>query len=336
MLRGTRPTATLVASLVVLTGALTACGGSDTPGTGLEFADRLDAVTISGDIGDAKLDFKQRMSADEVESDTLVTGTGAALKDGDKVFVNYVVGDGYTRKAAIDSFGADAPAVEVTVGATNDTPQSFDDVLTNAIGSFVKAGVTKGSRIAVTGDPKAVLGPLSEAQVVAEGLVAQGIGNADGLVVVIDVEDVKVLDGPEGTVGKSPGWAPQLVFNGNGPTGFDFAGVEEPAEKAKLVYSALKTGPGKKVEKGDLVVLDYLGAVYGRTKPFDESYSKEPISSPVGGFVEGFNRALEGQTVGSRILMRIPPALGYKDQAQGKQIPANSTLYFVVDILAAV
>jgi peptidylprolyl isomerase len=34
------------------------------------------------------------------------------------------------------------------------------------------------------------------------------------------------------------------------------------------------------------------------------------------------------------VLLAIPPELGYGDQAQ-PDIPANSTLYFVVDIVSA-
>ena len=45
-------------------------------------------------------------------------------------------------------------------------------------------------------------------------------------------------------------------------------------------------------------------------------------------------QAMVGQTIGSQVLMVIPPNLGYGDTAQGS-IPANSTLIFVVDILAA-
>ena len=43
---------------------------------------------------------------------------------------------------------------------------------------------------------------------------------------------------------------------------------------------------------------------------------------------------LAGQTVGSQVLLVIPPELGYGSQKQ-QSIPANSTLIFVVDILAA-
>ena len=38
--------------------------------------------------------------------------------------------------------------------------------------------------------------------------------------------------------------------------------------------------------------------------------------------------------VGSRVLLAIPPDLGYGAQEQ-PNIPANSTLYFVVDIVSA-
>jgi peptidylprolyl isomerase len=43
---------------------------------------------------------------------------------------------------------------------------------------------------------------------------------------------------------------------------------------------------------------------------------------------------LAGVPVGSRVVMSIPPDLGYGAQEQ-QGIPANSTLVFVVDILSA-
>ena len=52
------------------------------------------------------------------------------------------------------------------------------------------------------------------------------------------------------------------------------------------------------------------------------------------GVIPGWTQGLAGQTVGSQVLLVIPPDLGYGDQASGS-IPANSTLVFVVDILAA-
>ena len=64
-----------------------------------------------------------------------------------------------------------------------------------------------------------------------------------------------------------------------------------------------------------------LGAI-----PFSHSYGFSNLVTPL---------LLEGVPVGSRVLLQIPPKLGYGNKAQGEDIPANSTLYFIVDILAA-
>ena len=48
----------------------------------------------------------------------------------------------------------------------------------------------------------------------------------------------------------------------------------------------------------------------------------------------GFTKAIAGQTVGSQVIAILPPADGYGEAGAGT-IPPNSTLIFVVDILAA-
>ena len=41
-------------------------------------------------------------------------------------------------------------------------------------------------------------------------------------------------------------------------------------------------GTGTKVAKGDTTIMDYLGSVYGSKEVFDESYSKDPFTTPIG------------------------------------------------------
>lgn len=339
MLRGSRPTVALAASLVVLSGALAACGGGSTPGTGLDFGDRLDAVSVEGEVGAAKIAFEQRMSATGLESETLEEGTGEPLADDDKVFVNYAFGNGFTRTTTIDTFGEDAAATELTVGAEPTAePASLDDVVKNVLADYIKAGVTRGTRIAITGDTPAFF-PGADMTQLGQILASEGIGNDDGLVMVADVMDVEVLSGPEGKQAAPPAWAPALEFDGSAVTGLDFTGVAKPGAKDKLLWAELKQGTGEEVAKGDLVVVDYLGQVHGAAKPFDESYSakKSPMPTPIGlgAVIPGWDQVLVGKSVGSRIVMRIPPAKGYADQKK-PGIPAGSTLYFVADILAAV
>ena len=42
-----------------------------------------------------------------------------------------------------------------------------------------------------------------------------------------------------------------------------------------------------------------------------------------------------GHTVGSRVLLTVPAALGYGDQGKAPDINGTDTLVFVVDIIAA-
>ncbi|GEL94152.1 FKBP-type peptidyl-prolyl cis-trans isomerase [Cellulomonas composti] len=111
------------------------------------------------------------------------------------------------------------------------------------------------------------------------------------------------------------------------------AGVGEPP--TELVVQPLIQGDGDTVEKGDDVVVQYVGALWDGTV-FDSSWANgQPLTVGdlgSGSVVAGWEQGLEGQQVGSRVLLVIPPELGYKDVDQGS-IPANSTLVFVVDIL---
>jgi peptidylprolyl isomerase len=52
------------------------------------------------------------------------------------------------------------------------------------------------------------------------------------------------------------------------------------------------------------------------------------------GLVEGWQQALVGKTVGSRVVLAIPPRLGYGAEGnEGAGIRGTDTIYFVIDIL---
>ncbi len=112
---------------------------------------------------------------------------------------------------------------------------------------------------------------------------------------------------------------------------------EDPADA--LVTKTLVTGDGAVVASGDLLVVNYLGQIWDSGTIFDESFARESPASfgiGVGRVIAGWDSALVGQTVGSRIVMAIPPSLGYGDQGNEQAgIAGDDTLIFVVDILAA-
>ena len=145
-----------------------------------------------------------------------------------------------------------------------------------------------------------------------------------------------LLSGPEGEERKPAAWAPTLVEKDGNITGLDFTGAHQP--RGKLLHTTLVKGEGPAVKKGQTIYVDYLGQVHGGKKPFDESYSKEPTSFPigVGGVVKGWDEVLVGRTVGSRMILEVPPNKGYGAKGRPEAgIKGTDTMFFVIDILGA-
>ncbi len=108
----------------------------------------------------------------------------------------------------------------------------------------------------------------------------------------------------------------------------------EPSEG--LQASVLTVGDGATVASGDLLVVDYLGQVWGGDV-FDTSYDRgvpAAFAIGTGAVIEGWDSSLVGQQVGSRIVLTIPPDLGYGSAGNDAAgITGTDTLVFVVDIL---
>jgi peptidylprolyl isomerase len=110
--------------------------------------------------------------------------------------------------------------------------------------------------------------------------------------------------------------------------------IPDEAPPTELVVDVAVEGDGEAVEEGDLLVADYVGVLWDSGEQFDSSWEgEEPRSFPIGvdGVIQGWDDGLVGQSVGSRVLLTVPPALGYGDE-ETETIPADSTLVFAVDI----
>lgn len=109
----------------------------------------------------------------------------------------------------------------------------------------------------------------------------------------------------------------------------------DPADA--LVTKTLVTGDGATVQSGDLLVADYVGVTWDDGKQFDSSFDRgAPSAFPigVGQVIQGWDQALVGQTVGSRVVVAVPPSLGYGEAGQADAgISGDDTLVFVVDIV---
>lgn len=103
-----------------------------------------------------------------------------------------------------------------------------------------------------------------------------------------------------------------------------------------LKVETLSEGDGPALKKGDIAQVNYLGQVWDGKEPFDASFGKgKPFDVTIGAgmVIKGWDQGLEGQKVGSRVELVIPPALGYGEQGSGDKIKPNATLVFVVDIV---
>jgi peptidylprolyl isomerase len=297
---------------------LAACGSgsSDSEAGGQP----LSSVTIEGKQGkEPKVTFDGRLDATETETEVLIEGDGETVADGDTVSTNWWIGNGYTQEEAQSTYKTGPQSVEVA-----------EDIL-----PFLREALI-GHRV---GDRVVLLTPAEKAYGEA-GNPSIGIGNKDAVLAVVDIldrsETVPPLDGPQGEEKKPAGWAPSLIEEDGVVTGLDFTDAHEPT--GKLIATTLIKGDGAKVKAGQTLTVDYLGQVYGADEPFDESYSKEPAEFPigVGQVVAGWDERLVGRTVGSRVILEIPPAKGYGKKGNPQAgIKGTDTLFFVVDILGA-
>ena len=303
---------------LVLGATLVACGDSDGDKGDSGSSDALHGIKITGEVGKApKVKWDGKLDVSKTATTVVSKGDGDKIATGDQVVTNIWIGNGSTQKEAYNTYKD---------GQTQTIPASAD------LSPVFKGAIldrTVGSRVAVTATAADAFGESGNAQM--------GIGNKDTVLIVVDLMDsTKVLDGPEGKDKAAPKWAPKVVEKDGKVTSLDFTGTPKP--NGKLGSSALVVGEGEKVKKGQTITVNYLGQVYGAKKAFDESYSASPASFAigVGQVVSGWDKTLVGQTVGSRVILTIPPAEGYGKEGNSQAgIKGTDTLYFVVDILAA-
>lgn len=99
----------------------------------------------------------------------------------------------------------------------------------------------------------------------------------------------------------------------------------------------LKPSAGsQKLNKDSVVTVNYVGVNGSTGKVFDSSYeSGSPLTFALGQVVPGFRLGLDGQTVGSRVLIGMPSSDGYPEGNADGSIKPGDSLLFVVDIVSA-
>ncbi|NYI42347.1 FKBP-type peptidyl-prolyl cis-trans isomerase [Demequina lutea] len=229
-------------------------------------------------------------------------GTGAALKDGQILSLDVVQFSGDDGTVQNSTY-KDGKAIPVTLSSS-----SLDPVL---------------------------YGILSKAHIGAQVLFAVPDAGQGAVVVAFDVMGATdVLAKPTGATVAPVAGLPTVTLDGTGKPSVSFTGATKPTA---LVSQDLITGTGPAIAEGQSVTVNYTGWLWDG-KQFDSSWDRGSTATftiATGSLIDGWVKGMVGKTVGSQVLLVVPPALGYGAAGQGTTIPGDSTLVFVVDILAA-
>jgi len=245
---------------------------------------------------------------------TVITrGSGAKASAGSTVDVAYSVYNGSTGKE-LESSGYEGQG-------TIAIPMKPDAVLPGMLCAV--EGLPVGSQTVLTGSATEVLGSGVDPSKV--GLTAK-----DSVVFVMNVADI-LPEKATGTAQKPVAGMPKVTLAKSGKPTVTIPKSDPPAETTVAV---LKKGTGEAVQDGDSVTVQYQGVNWRTGKVFDQSWGRAVATFSTSQVVKGFQQALVGQSVGSQVLVTIPPADGYGTKGQPSAgIKGTDTLVFVIDIL---
>lgn len=261
-----------------------------------------DAVTVSGDAPALTAEAPTDLEFADLQRTIAAEGDGDDLASGELVSGQYLVLDPTTGEVVLDTMTLSPDDSGLVPVIVNGTGLAGSAVLCAPLGSSTALTI-----------PGSMLGEGASNLVI----VAQSV---EQLPTVATGEDQQPVDG-----------MPEVTLADDGQPTVTIPDEEPPTE---VEIAELKLGDGATVESGDTVFVQYSGIKWSDGSEFDSSWSRgEPSQFETTGVVEGFQQALEGQAVGSQVLVVIPPAFGYGEGEINETDLKGETLVFVIDIL---
>lgn len=265
----------------------------------------VDAIEVSGPLGGPPtVEFAMPLHVSHQTLRLVSDGTGPALMDGQRVSLELVAVRGDNQEQLFDTWEEGQPETFI-LGSDDLAP--FSELL-------------EGAHIG------------------ARGIVANPVNLNNEIFTVISVFEVTdAVDVIQRATGEAvtvdPGVGlPVVTLAANGEPSIDIPAGYVPPDH--LVVQPLIIGDGPEVTLDSFLTVHYTGWMLDG-EVFDSSWARNSAAGfPLTGVIDGWIRGLQGQTVGSQVLLIIPPELAYGEDGSGP-IPPNSTLIFVVDILEA-
>ncbi|MFV0632708.1 FKBP-type peptidyl-prolyl cis-trans isomerase [Demequina sp.] len=291
--------------------ALSACSGDSTdPGASPSASGGVESITVvQSDTLAPDIEFVEGAVYDTEETKTLWEGDGDRLEDGQSLL--------------LDIYGESLVDGTVMINTFDGTPEPFllaREVIGDGMYEAL-LGAKVGGRVLVVTPP------------------GEGVAESEPIAMVVDILPTEA----HGDEAAPAAGTPLVAMQSNGEPRVTIP--EDAVEPADLQVQTLVHGTGPQITATSRVLLNYsffyfsdspaneeagleegdewkAGDVFDTTWPVEQEpllVDMEEVSA-----VPGLQQGLMDQTEGSRVVMVVPPALGY---------PALGTMVFVVDIL---
>lgn len=300
------------ATALALCVGLSACSSSsDAPKSA---ADTMNGISAKGKPGSKpEISFDTPLKVENQSHQVIQEGDGDVIQDGDRVCTRSIAIDSKNGKEINSTWDEETPECSIVIDKTS-IPAYYDVFRGQKINTTIAIGIDDQQE---GGQP-------------GSGKDSQGSSYIMALTFVSKTKDLKRAEGEK--VKDIPTDLPKISLSNTGKPSLDLNNYK-PTNT--LVSQTLIKGKGAKVGEHQTVSANYTGWLASDGKQFDSSWDRGQASDfSLDQVVKGWQQGLAGQTVGSQVLVIVPPDLGYGDQEKSG-IPANSTLIFVVDILAA-
>ncbi|WP_091232284.1 FKBP-type peptidyl-prolyl cis-trans isomerase [Microbacterium sp. 3J1] len=267
-----------------------------------------DAVAVEGSGAGATVSVPAGTEITEAQRSVVVEGDGDEVLPGDLVSLRYQLVDATTNEVLSTSERGPDGVLSALLSTQN--PQQMVDPTQSTVFTVAAECLPIGSSVVLT-------------------LPAAQEGSHASILYVETIEQLPVI--ASGSEQEPADGAPAVELDDAGSPSITIPDGDAPAETEVVV---LKQGEGAEVAPGDLVTVQYRGVKWSDGSEFDSSWGRDavPAQFQTSGVVTGFRLALEGQKVGSQVLVTMPPKDGY-GASEGNELQ-NESLVFVVDILA--
>lgn len=314
-------------------------GGSASSESSSDSASSGPAATVSGDAGKKpEITIGENAGVgEETFTRVLQEGEGNAVAEGDFLRLDVLAQFVESDAELLNTWAPPQGESEEPPQGENGEDLRKQIVSQAGVESYLPKTVTQhlvgepvGSRVQIEGRATEIFG---------ESVAQQyQLAENEGVVWVVDVVsalDVDAKGEAEGEQAPVEDGMPEVEAGGKKAATITVPEGQDPPEE--LREQVLIEGDGAEVEAGQALAVQYTGVLWDGGEKFDSSWDRDSASAfqiGTGSVVAGWDEGLVGKHVGDRVLLVIPPDMGYGEEGN-ESIPGGSTLVFVVDILGA-